>query len=152
MKTFRLIGMALIAVIMSANFASCSDDEEIKWEIYSNYDVIINDMAFAITNEGATLISTNPNLAGGIEIPKEVYYEGTKTSYPVIAIHYGMQDCNKITSITIPNTVKEIGNGAFFRCTSLNNVVIPNGVISIGGSAFYNCTSLTTRPFHLSYK
>ena len=28
MKTFRLIGMALLAVVMSINFTSCSDDEE----------------------------------------------------------------------------------------------------------------------------
>lgn len=28
MKTFRLIGMALLAVVMSMNFTSCSDDDE----------------------------------------------------------------------------------------------------------------------------
>ena len=28
MKTFRLIGMALLAVVMSVNFASCSNDDE----------------------------------------------------------------------------------------------------------------------------
>ncbi len=28
MKTFRLIGMALLAVVMSVNFTSCSDDDE----------------------------------------------------------------------------------------------------------------------------
>ena len=27
MKTFRLIGMALLAVVMCVNFTSCSDDE-----------------------------------------------------------------------------------------------------------------------------
>ena len=28
MRTFRLIGMALLAVVMCVNFASCSDDED----------------------------------------------------------------------------------------------------------------------------
>ena len=28
MKTFRLIGMALLAVVMCENFTSCSDDDE----------------------------------------------------------------------------------------------------------------------------
>ena len=28
MKTFRLIGMALLAVVMCVNFTSCSDDDE----------------------------------------------------------------------------------------------------------------------------
>ena len=28
MRTFRLIGMALLAVVMCVNFTSCSDDDE----------------------------------------------------------------------------------------------------------------------------
>lgn len=28
MKTFRFIGMALLAVVMSVNLTSCSDDDE----------------------------------------------------------------------------------------------------------------------------
>ena len=28
MKTFRFIGMALLAIVMCVNFASCSDDDE----------------------------------------------------------------------------------------------------------------------------
>lgn len=28
MQTFRLIGMALLAIVMCVNFTSCSDDEE----------------------------------------------------------------------------------------------------------------------------
>ena len=35
MKTFRLIGMALLAVVMCMNFTSCSDDEEEQGETYS---------------------------------------------------------------------------------------------------------------------
>lgn len=35
MKTFRLIGMALLAVVMCVNFTSCSDDEEEQGETYS---------------------------------------------------------------------------------------------------------------------
>jgi len=38
MKTFRLIGMALLAVVMSINFTSCSDDDE---EAIKNDDGII---------------------------------------------------------------------------------------------------------------
>ena len=34
MKTFRLIGMALLAVVMCMNFTSCSDDEEEQGETY----------------------------------------------------------------------------------------------------------------------
>ena len=39
----------------------------------------------------------------------------------------------------IPDTVKEIGDYAFFRCEHLTSVVIPNSVTSIGEYAFFGC-------------
>ncbi|MDE6304671.1 MAG: leucine-rich repeat domain-containing protein [Paramuribaculum sp.] len=46
------------------------------------------------------------------------------------------------TSITIPESVTEIGSSAFADCKSLTEVVIPNSVTYIGSSAFFNCQSL----------
>lgn len=48
-----------------------------------------------------------------------------------------------IKSITIPNTVTRIGDGAFEGCTNLKSVNIPNSVTSIGSAAFSGCTGLT---------
>ena len=45
---------------------------------------------------------------------------------------------------TIPNSVTEIGQCAFYCCDSLTNIVIPNSVTSIGQCAFYGCTGLTS--------
>ena len=47
-----------------------------------------------------------------------------------------------LTSYTIPDSVIEIGCGAFDGCSSLTSVTIPDSVTSIGGFAFENCTSL----------
>ena len=52
--------------------------------------------------------------------------------------------CGKLTTITIPNSVKSIGSSAFHICNNLTNVVIPNSVTNIGVDAFYGCKSLTT--------
>jgi hypothetical protein len=49
----------------------------------------------------------------------------------------------KAGSYTIPNSVTNIGDGAFYNCTSLASVTIPNSVTSIGVYAFANCTGLT---------
>lgn len=40
MKTFRLIGMALLAVVMCVNFASCSDDDD-EEETNSEYKALL---------------------------------------------------------------------------------------------------------------
>ena len=49
---------------------------------------------------------------------------------------------NVATSYTIPNSVTNIGDGAFYDCTSLTSITIPNSVTSIGDSAFNGCSSL----------
>lgn len=42
----------------------------------------------------------------------------------------------------IPDTVKEIGYGAFRGCRGLKRIVIPNSVTKIGTYAFYGCSNL----------
>ena len=49
---------------------------------------------------------------------------------------YIFSGCSGLTSITIPNSVKSILTGAFFRCYGLTSVTIPNSVTSIGCYAF----------------
>jgi hypothetical protein len=52
--------------------------------------------------------------------------------------------CYSLTNVTIGKSVTSIGEFAFGYCTSLPNVTIPNSVTSIGQNAFENCTSLTS--------
>ena len=48
------------------------------------------------------------------------------------------------THITIPESVKSIGDRAFFLCESLNSIHLPESVKSIGDEAFLDCTFLTS--------
>ena len=48
----------------------------------------------------------------------------------------------QITKVTIPNTVKIIGRGAFADMLSLQSIEIPDSVIEIQPFAFYMCNSL----------
>ena len=47
-----------------------------------------------------------------------------------------------MTEVTIPNSVTDIGDEAFYYCTGLKTVTIGNSVKSIGDKAFYHCSSL----------
>lgn len=61
-----------------------------------------------------------------------------------INLNYHETDAKKIQSITIPNSVTEIGEYAFRGCTSLKSLTLPNGVTKIGEAAFLDCSSLTS--------
>ena len=52
--------------------------------------------------------------------------------------------CSSLTSIEIPNSVTSIGKRAFDGCASLTSVNIPNSVTSIGNGTFFGCASLTS--------
>lgn len=51
---------------------------------------------------------------------------------------------SNLSTITIPECVISIGNGAFGNCSKLNSIAVPNSVTSVGEYAFNLCTSLTS--------
>lgn len=57
---------------------------------------------------------------------------------------YAFTDCKGLTSLIIGNNIKTIGLGSFSGCIGLNgNLTIPNNLEHIGGHAFKNCIGLT---------
>ena len=79
----------------------------------------------------------------GTEIGKNISGDyaikpGTKT-----VGDYAFQYCNKLTNITIPNSVVSIGNYAFGSCTDLTSITIPESVTKIGECTFLVCVNLT---------
>lgn len=53
----------------------------------------------------------------------------------------GFYHCGSLTSVTIPNSVTTIDNGAFYNCTRLERVTIPDSVTTLG-QAFMTCGNL----------
>ncbi|MBR1592731.1 MAG: leucine-rich repeat domain-containing protein [Ruminococcus sp.] len=62
----------------------------------------------------------------------------------VTNIGYGaFYGCSSLTSVIIPDSVKSIGTYAFNSCIALTSVTISDSVTSIGIHTFYWCNSLT---------
>ena len=100
-----------------------------------------------VTNDGFEWVNT----VNGIVIEKysgsttEVVIPDTINGVSVIAIlDRAFAYCDRLTSVTIPNSVTSIGDSAFYGCSSLTSVIIPDSVTSIGDDAFETCTSLVS--------
>lgn len=62
--------------------------------------------------------------------------------FTVETIGHAAFERSAVTSVTIPDSVTAIHDGAFANCSQLTNISIPNSVTSIDFSAFEHCTSL----------
>ena len=57
---------------------------------------------------------------------------------------YAFDGCSGLVSVTIPNSLTNIGSNTFAGCSGLTSIDIPEGVTSIGQYAFSNCSGLTS--------
>lgn len=79
--------------------------------------------------------------ATSVEIPSAI------SGLPVTVIGMYAFQGTSIKSVTIPDSVTEIGSWSFNMCSGLTSVTIPDSVQKIGIRAFEYCSSLTTVEF-----
>ena len=63
--------------------------------------------------------------------------EGAKTLDTTV-----FKDFKHVKSVTLPSTLKKIGNSAFLNCTELEEINLPTGLEYIDNCAFTNCHNL----------
>ena len=96
------------------------------------------DFEYTILEDGTAEITGYTGNAETLEIPSEL------DEHAVTSINSAFDFCESLTSVTIPDSVTNIGLGAFEGCTNLTSIIIPDGVTNIGVCAFRYCHSLTS--------
>ncbi len=81
----------------------------------------------------STLVKAPSGITGSYVVP-----EGVTCIY-----WYAFHNCQKLTEVTIANSVTKIEGDAFANCIGLTSVTIPENVSEIGETAFNGCSSMT---------
>ena len=73
----------------------------------------------------------------------EVVVPATIDGFPVSVIgHEAFRNCGDVTSVTLPDSLTELGTYAFAGCRNLKELAIPKSVHTIGPCAFNECVLL----------
>ena len=124
--SFRLFLLNKVEKPIEEVLSTEATEEDFKYAIEDEYGV-------KYSRDGKKLLEASSSLRD-----EYVVREGTE----VICDGAFSCCCFSLQSITIPNSVTSIGDGAFIGCFSLQSITIPNSVTSIGDRAFIGCEFL----------
>src|SRR5450755_780947 len=96
---------------------------------------------FTFTTNNSAITITGYAGGGAVVIPS------TTNGFPVTSIGADAFDSSTMTSVSIPSSITNIGNFAFYYCYNLPSITIPGSVTSIGVELFEYCSSLTNVTF-----
>ena len=168
MKTLNTKNLwkGLLVLVLGLAMTACQKDENDPLRIISTQEVVrdgqviveasyqneLKKMYFILVSPNTAVVTRatdfNPELVnrqyyGKEVIPAEFTHLGQ--SYSVVEIKsMAFWECNKLTSIVLPNTVTKIGNNAFFGCTELSSVTLSESLEEIEYDAFHGCGNLAS--------
>lgn len=132
-KLFCVVSAAVIVAACCA-FVGCNSGEASV-----NYTLSEDGTYYTVSS-----VTGNKRALTEYEIPATYCAEEGGEKLPVTAIADGaFYHCNSLAKITLPESLKTIGNYAFGFC-GLTELTIPDGVETIGYSAFAMCKYIKT--------
>ena len=139
MKKVFLIFLVCLILITSLTLFACKKAESEKEEVYTE------GLEFVPLNDTECAVSV-----GKASQKEEIVVPSRYKQYTVTQIgnqpegEGGFYFCEKLRSITLPNTLKIINKNAFKSCPKLQSVRIKEGsqLTAIEDMAFYDCTDL----------
>ncbi len=96
------------------------------------------------TIDGYTVTSIGKKMFHNIDL-----YQGVVTSVTLPDTitnigDYAFSGCKSLTELQLPASLETIGERAFYNCSSLTELQLPESMQTIGNRAFYACTGLQT--------
>lgn len=139
---------ATVTSIGQKAFESCANLSSI--EIPANV-TIIGEEAFKLSNITsitlpANLVKINASTFEQCKELTEVIWskDNSQISNITVIEEKAFAFCDALTTITLPEKVKTIGNQAFQKCPKLETVTLPESVETISMNAFSECSSLSS--------
>lgn len=111
---------------------------------------IVRDEESGITPSGDVVI---PETVKGVPVTKigdKAFFSNTEITsiaLPETIKEIGeaaFQGCSALTQINLPDSIEVIGSSTFSGCIALSfELILPDGLIELGGNAFFNCEKIS---------
>lgn len=100
-------------------------------------DYVESYLTYSVTADGITITDCDTSLSGNVVLPDTI------DDLPVTVIgKQAFRSCSKITSITLPSSIKTIEMQAFSYCSSLESVTLNEGLEELDTFIFESCSKL----------
>lgn len=116
-----------------------------NWTFDTGYIINVDGLRYALdyVNNLAEFVGFDKNnaLSGNLNIPATIRYEGL--TFSVVAVENIYQYTqNNINSVTLPKSLRKIGDYAFYYYGNLRYLEIPANVTVMGNNVFYGANNL----------
>lgn len=113
-------------------------DDGIRYALYQEHaEIIGHTSSFSV--EELEIPATLEELP----VTKIASVETAADSVLDIDVNGAFYGCYTLSKVTVPDSVREIGDYAFYGCKNLKTAVLPESVMEIGDRAFAMCSMLT---------
>ena len=170
----NILWKSLLALVVGFAMVSCQKDDNEPEKIISTKEVVrdgnviveanyrneLRKMYFVLASPNTAFVTRavdfNPQLTNyeyyrKVVIPSE--FEHMSQTYIVVGIKYrAFADCDKLTSLVMPNTITNIELEAFLNCVALENVVFSDKLETIERNTFSGCKRLASVEIPASVK
>lgn len=137
MKAKNYLFLIISSILCMSNIQVFAYESDLA---VKNEDGVI--IYYKYIKDGSELEVAENSYSGKVNIPEEVTYKNNTLKVTSIAdqAFWG----SNVTSVSIPNSVTNIGYEAFRNCYRLTSVTMGNGVSRIKGHAFRACEKLAS--------